>query len=146
MSLTSTTVGDCVNRCYITTGCVGAVWDGSTHCWLKSFFNTPSNSSYNLLLPGLLYGCPPSYFPNVDYVCILKYNKIPNFDFAGNVIGQSNTPVSDCELTAACIGYNSSGYYKNGFLKPHVAIGMSSYVHAVQFGMYTVFRTVTRMG
>ena len=125
MPLTSTSACAFVSQCIVTNGCVGAVCDGSTHCWLKSFFNNPTNSSYNLLLPVGKNGCPPSYLHNGDSLCILTYNKIPNFDFSGNIIGKSNTPSSSCDSTATpCIGYNFSEYYKNDFSEPHVAIGM----------------------
>ena len=63
---------------------------------------------------------------------------IPNFDFSGTVIGNSNTPSSSCDSDAGCIGYNSVGELKNDFKNPINNITRSFNVHPVQSGMYFV--------
>ena len=62
MPLTVLLASSCAHKCSITYGCVGAVYDGISLCWLKSSFNTPSHASHhNLLLPVGTGRCPLSF-------------------------------------------------------------------------------------
>ena len=66
MPIAALLASSCAYQCTMKRGCVGAVWDESTHsCYLKSFFSTPSASHYNLLLPVGIGRCPPSFI-NTD--------------------------------------------------------------------------------
>ena len=65
-SFTSASATTCAYQCVVTAGCVGAVWDGYSICWLKAHFNQPYNIyNRNLLLPAG-FGVCPSSFLNTD--------------------------------------------------------------------------------
>ena len=140
MPLTFLNASGCSYKCIVTTGCVGAVWDGfGHHCWLKSNFTTSSTMvGYSLMLPLGVNGCPPSYLHNGGNFCISKYNKIPNFDFSGNDISNSNSPSSNCNEIASCIGYSSSGYYKDDLQLPQISESTIFFARVVQSGIYFV--------
>ena len=126
----------CAYECTVTSGCVGAVWDGISNCWLKSYFNTPNNNNYRgLLLPVGLGDCPLFFIDTTNCVVPIHYNKIPGFEFESGVIGYSSEPFLSCDLDNSCIGYSSSKYYKNDFTNPHVKNTSDFYVHVVNNGM-----------
>ena len=75
MPLTVASVSACAYQCTITSGCVGAVWDDISQCWLKTGFNTPSsNIKRNLLLP-VGVSCPPTFVSN-NGICIPSPNSL----------------------------------------------------------------------
>ena len=59
-STTGKTISGCAKLCSDTTGCAGAVSDGSSYCWLKKNFLTPSQATNRIMLIPLKLGasCP----------------------------------------------------------------------------------------
>ena len=88
---------------------------------------------------------PKFKFSNAQ-ISSLLYNIIPNFDFTenlNNMFGNSDN-MSDatikCDENLSCIGFNSSYYLKKN--SKAIISNSSLYVHAVTFGVTSVFRQI----
>ena len=145
MPLPSLFSRDCSHKCTVTSGCILALWDGTTSdstgsCWLKSSATFPSGTkSLFMLLPVGMNGCPASYTNTAKCLAtLLNFNLIPGFDFSNNNIIKSSKPLLDCSSDDACVGYNSAGELKNDFQNPIKNATQKFYVSPVQFGMYFV--------
>ena len=130
----------CAYECTLASNCVGAVWDGISQCWLKSFYNTPYQSNNGSLLMPIGYGgCTKSLLDKNTCIDSIPYNVIPNFDFPTTTNLAHGNTLDDtkrlCDSHTTCVGFNNGGYCKNDFNNGIIANGKKTYVHAVQFGM-----------
>ena len=116
---------------------MGAVWDGTSHCWLKSSFSTPNTSSHNLLLPTAGNRCPPCFINTNN--CLTKLGtKVAYWKADGNtndVYGINNgTFVGRAKYTT---GYGTLGqaFLFNGSNYIDIPATSSLDVGASEYGM-----------
>ena len=110
-STIGTTISGCAQLCSSTNGCVGAISDGSSSCWLKKNFVTPNQASNKIMLIPLKSGalCPSGTVASGSYVnlCInCPVGKIPSASGIGSCdscpAGKSANPGSStCTNCAA---------------------------------------------